>query len=54
MEAMNLKMDSLKILQSAEWEVKTAVVMEKLKVGVGVARELLNEKKGSLRKLLEG
>ena len=44
--------DSLKLLQSADGEVKTAVVMEKLKVGVRVARELLSEKRGSLRKVL--
>jgi len=46
--------DSLKLLQSADGEVKTAIVMEKLKVGVGDARELLNEKRGSLRKVLFG
>jgi len=34
--------------------VKTAIVMEKLKVGLGDAREYLSEKKGSLRKVLAG
>ena len=46
--------DSLKLLQSADGEVKTAVVMEKLKVGLGDAREYLSDKKGSLRKVLAG
>ena len=44
--------DALNLLQSAEGEVKTAVVMEKLKVDVEDARELLSDKNGSLRKVL--
>ena len=46
--------DSLKLLQSADGEVKTAVVMEKLKMEAGDTREKLNENKGSLRKVLDG
>ena len=46
--------DSLKLLQSADGEVKTAIVMEKLKMKAGDAREKLNENKGSLRKVLDG
>jgi len=46
--------DSLKLLQSADGEVKTAIVMEKLKMEVGDTREKLNENKGSLRKVLDG
>ena len=46
--------DSLKLLQSADGEVKTAIVMEKLKVGLRDAREYLSNKKGSLRKVLAG
>lgn len=46
--------DSLKLLQSADGEVKTAIVMEKLKMEAGDTREKLNENKGSLRKVLEG
>ncbi|MBC8256985.1 MAG: N-acetylmuramic acid 6-phosphate etherase [Candidatus Marinimicrobia bacterium] len=44
--------DSLKLLQSADGEVKTAIVMEKMKVGAGDAREMLSDKKGSLQKVL--
>ena len=40
--------DARKLLQSANGEVKTALVMEKLKVGAGNARNLLSEKRGSL------
>ena len=46
--------DSLKLLQSADGEVKTAVVMEKLKMEAGDTREKLNDNKGSLRKVLDG
>ena len=46
--------DSLKLLQSADGEVKTAIVMEKLKMEAGDTREKLNENKGSLRKVLNG
>ena len=46
--------DSLKLLQSADGEVKTAIVMEKLKMEAGDSREKLNENKGSLRKVLNG
>ena len=46
--------DSLKLLQSADGEVKTAIVMEKLKMEVWDTREKLNENKGSLRKVLDG
>ena len=46
--------DSLKLLQSADGEVKTAIVMEKLKMEAGDTREKLNENKGSLRKVLDG
>ena len=45
--------DSLKLLQSADGEVKTAIVMEKLKMEAGDTREKLNENKGSLRKVLD-
>ena len=46
--------DSLKLLQSADGEVKTAIVMEKLKMEAGDTRQKLNEIKGSLRKVLDG
>ena len=46
--------DSLKLLKSADGEVKTAIVMEKLKMEAGNTREKLNENKGSLRKVLDG
>ena len=46
--------DSLKLLQSADGEVKTAIVMEKLKMEAGDTREKLNENNGSLRKVLDG
>ena len=46
--------DSLKLLQSADGEVKTAIVMEKLKMEAGDTRQKLNENKGSLRKVLDG
>ena len=46
--------DSLKLLKSADGEVKTAIVMEKLKMEAGDTREKLNENKGSLRKVLDG
>jgi len=46
--------DSLKLLQSADGEVKTAIVMEKLKMEAGDTREKLNGNKGSLRKVLDG
>ena len=46
--------DSLKLLQSADGEVKTAIVMEKLKMEAGDTRKKLNENKGSLRKVLNG
>ena len=46
--------DSLKLLQSADGEVKTAIVMEKLKMEAGDTRKKLNENKGSLRKVLDG
>ena len=45
--------DSLKLLQSADGEVKTAIVMEKLKMEAENTREKLNENKGSLRKVLD-
>ena len=41
--------ESLNILKSADGEVKTAVVMEKLKVGVEAARDRLGNHKGSLK-----
>ena len=41
--------EALNILKSADGEVKTAVVMEKLKVGVEVARDRLRKHKGSLK-----
>ena len=41
--------ESLNILKSADGEVKTAVVMEKLKVGVEAARDRLRNHKGSLK-----
>jgi N-acetylmuramic acid 6-phosphate etherase len=41
--------EALNILKSADGEVKTAVVMEKLKVGVEVARDRLRNHKGSLK-----
>ncbi len=40
---------ALNILKSADGEVKTAVVMEKLKVGVEAARDRLRNHKGSLK-----
>ena len=46
--------DSLKLLQSADGEVKTAIVMEKLKMEAWDTREKLNENKGSMRKVLDG
>ena len=46
--------DSLKLLQSADGEVKTAIVMEKLKMEAGDTRKKLNENKGALRKVLDG
>ena len=46
--------DSLKLLQSADGEVKTAIVMEKLKMEAKDTREKLNENMGSLRKVLNG
>jgi len=41
--------EALNILKSADGEVKTAVVMEKLKVGVEAARYRLRNHKGSLK-----
>jgi N-acetylmuramic acid 6-phosphate etherase len=41
--------EALNILKSADGEVKTAVVMEKLKVGVETARDRLRNHKGSLK-----
>ena len=41
--------EALNILKSADGEVKTAVVMEKLKVGVEAARDRLRTHKGSLK-----
>ena len=41
--------EALNILKSADGEVKTAVVMEKLKVGVEAARDRLRNHKGSLK-----
>ena len=50
----NLDYDvSLKLLQSADGEVKTAVVMNKLNMDMKDARAHLNEKQGSLRKTLD-
>ena len=46
--------NSLKLLQSSDGEVKTAIVMEKLKLEAGYAREMLNENKGSLRMVIIG
>ena len=46
--------DSLKLLQSADGEVKTAIVMEKLKMEAWDTREKLIENKGSMRKVLDG
>ena len=45
--------ESLKLLQSAEGEVKTAVVMSKLNLNIEDAREELREKQGSLLKVLD-
>ncbi len=46
----NLNYDeSMNILKSADGEVKTAVVMEKLKVGIEDARDRLRNHKGSLK-----
>jgi len=44
--------DSLKLLQFADGEVKTAVVMEKLKSSKTYAHQLLDKNKGSLHKVL--
>jgi N-acetylmuramic acid 6-phosphate etherase len=44
--------EALKILKYANGEVKTAVVMEKLKVGVETARDRLRNYKGSLKDVL--
>lgn len=44
--------DALNLLQSAEGEVKTALVMEKLKVSFSQAREKLQTEKGSLNDVL--
>ena len=41
--------EALNILKSADGEVKTAVVMEKLNVGVEAARDRLRNHKGSLK-----
>ena len=41
--------EALNILKSVDGEVKTAVVMEKLKVGVEAARDRLRNHKGSLK-----
>jgi len=41
--------ESLNILKSADGEVKTAVVMEKLKVSVEAARDRIRNHKGSLK-----
>jgi len=46
--------DSLKLLQFADGEVKTAIVMEKINVDAGDARECLSEKNGSLKNVLAG
>ena len=46
--------DSLKLLQFADGEVKTAIVMEKINVDVRGAREHLSDKNGSLRNVLAG
>ena len=46
--------DSLKLLQFADGEVKTAIVMEKKNVDVGDARECLSDKNGSLKNVLAG
>jgi len=43
--------ESLNILKSADGEVKTALVMEKLKVGVDAARDRLKNHKGSLKNI---
>ena len=40
---------ALNILKSADGEVKTAVVMEKLKVSVEAARDRIRNHKGSLK-----
>ena len=44
--------DALELLKSADGEVKTAVVMSKLKIEIKDARKHLSEKQGSLRKTL--
>ena len=41
--------EALNILKSADGEVKTAVVMEKLKVEADIARYKLNNHRGSLK-----
>ena len=43
---------SIQLLQSAEGEVKTAIVMQKLNMTVKAARSLLSLRQGSLRKTL--
>ena len=53
-DSLDIEGDSLKLLQSADGEVKTAIVMEKLKMEAGDTRIKLNENKGSLRKVLDG
>jgi len=45
--------DALELLKSADGEVKTAVVMSKLKIEIKDARKHLSEKQGSLRKTLD-
>jgi N-acetylmuramic acid 6-phosphate etherase len=44
--------ESLKLLMSADGEVKTAIVMRKRGVGVGTARAMLEKAGGNLRKAL--
>ncbi len=45
--------DALELLKSADGEVKTAVVMNKLNIEIKDARKHLKKKQGSLRKILD-
>ena len=46
--------DAIKLLKSADDEVKTAVLMEKMHIDKSESREILNNNQGSLRDSLKG
>ena len=53
MHFTNLNYDSsLQLLKNGNGEVKTALIMEKLKIDFKDAKEILLEKDGALRKIL--